>query len=172
VLSALVSADVGVTFRADRPENAYLRIDGVGKLVSGESGDDGTPPDFAWVALDGRGAQGFEASGIVAPGEHTIRAHILMADDSADGYLPLDSDPRTGPLSLHCEVPPGSPSASASPSPSGGVDAATGVPVTPPPTDAADLIAGSWTVSAFLMIVVGLAVIDLAALKVAKARQR
>ena len=27
-----------------RPENAYLRIDGAGKLVSGESGDDGSRP--------------------------------------------------------------------------------------------------------------------------------
>ncbi len=40
-------------FLQTRPENAYIRIDGVGKLVSGLSGNDGTPPDFSWVNPDG-----------------------------------------------------------------------------------------------------------------------
>jgi len=42
-----------------RPENAYLRIGTTGKLVSGESGNNGTPPDFSWVDSDGALALGY-----------------------------------------------------------------------------------------------------------------
>lgn len=170
VLSAMVMAHDGVTLRADRPENAYLRVDEVGKLVSGESGNDGIPPEFSWVARDGDGAQGYEASGVVAPGEHTIRAHVLMVDDSADGYLPLDSDPRNGPLTLTCDEV--APTSSATTSPSGQVEAATGAPITPPPTDASGAIAGSWTLSGLLLVIAGLVAVDLAAMRAARVRNR
>ncbi len=128
VLSVLVLSADGAIFRADFPDNAYVRIDGTGKIVSGESGNDGTPPDFAWVGRDGDAARGFEASAVVAPGEHTIRVHILMFDDSSDGYLTIDSHPRTGPLTLEC------PSDSPSPSetPTGSVGQETGSPSVPP----------------------------------------
>lgn len=173
VLSALVLAADGVSFRADRPENAYVRIDGVGKLVSGESGDDGTPPDFAWVGLDDIAALGYEASGVVAPGEHTIRVHVLMFDDSADGgYLTIDSDPRTGPLTLACDEEEPASSASATPTPTGQVEAATGVPITPPPTDTFGPSSGSWALSGLLLIIAGLAAIDIAAMRAARVRAR
>lgn len=170
VLSAYVQAADGVTFLASRPENAYIRIDGVGKLVSGESGDDGVPPDFAWVGLGDTGATGYEASGVVAPGEHTVRAHVLMVDGSADGYMSLDSDPRTGPLTLDCGGV--APTSSATSSPSGQVEAATGRPITPPPTDASAPTPGTWAMSGLLMVIIGLVVIDLAALKAVRARNR
>ena len=62
VLYGLVLTEDGYGIQQTRPEEAYLRIDGAGKLVSGLSGNDGTPPDFAWVDGDGTLAGGFEAS--------------------------------------------------------------------------------------------------------------
>ncbi len=109
-LYGLVLARTGFQARETRPENAYLRIDGNGKLVSGNSGDDGTPPDFAWVNGDGTLADGYEASGSLAPGTYTLRAHILIADDSADGYTPIDFN---GPLVIGCAVATPTPTATA-----------------------------------------------------------
>jgi hypothetical protein len=151
-LYALVLARDGFQARQTRPENAYLRIDGTGKLVSGLSGDDGTPPDFAWVNGDGTLAAGYEASGSLAPGTYTLRAHILIADDSADGYTPIDSN---GPLVIECAVATPTPTATPTATPKGtpaggGVGPITGTPkpatgnvggvqgrprVTLPPTD-------------------------------------
>ena len=93
--------------RIQQPDAAesYLRIDGVGKLVSGLSGDDGTPPDFAWVDGDGTLASGFEASGSLAPGSYTLRAHVLIDDDSDDTYAPTDTVPREAPLTIECPSP-------------------------------------------------------------------
>lgn len=170
VLSAYVRAEDGVTFLASRPENAFIRIDGAGKLVSGESGNNGVPPDFAWVGLEGTGAFGYEASGVVAPGEHTVRAHVLMVDGSADGYMSLDSDPRTGPLTLNCDVV--APTSSATSSPTGKVEAATGRPPTLPPTDGAAPTPGTWALSGLLMVIIGLVVIDVAAMKAVRVRNR
>ena len=45
---------------------------------------------FAWVNGDGTLADGFEGRRRLAPGSYTLRAHILVADDSADGYTPMD----------------------------------------------------------------------------------
>ena len=125
-LFALVLARDGFQARQTRPENAYLRIDGTGKLVSGLSGNDGTPPDFAWVSGDGTLAAGYEASGSLAPGTYTLRAHVLIADDSADGYTPIDSN---GPLVIECAVATATPTATPG---GGGVGPITGTP-TPKP---------------------------------------
>ncbi len=180
VLSALVTANDGVGFLVNRPENAYVRIDGVSKIVDGESGNDGTPPDFAWVGVDGDSATGYEASGLVEPGEHTIRVHVLMFDDSEDGYLTIDSDPRTGPLTLDCGgvgAATGSPSndpsddPSADPTDPGEVLAATGVPITPPPTDMGDRAAASPLANLWL-VMVGLALINGAVLLRSRGRAR
>ncbi len=88
-----------------RPENAYLRIGTSGKLVSGESGNNGTPPDFAWVNSDGALADGYEVSAPLAPGSYTIRAHVLIPDDSADGYASIDNVSRATPLEIVCTQP-------------------------------------------------------------------
>jgi hypothetical protein len=151
-LYALVLGVDGTQFRQTRPENAYIRIDGAGKSVSGESGNDGTPPDFSWVNPDGTLADGFEASTPLAPGTYTVRAHVLRPDDSSDGYQTVDNIGRADPLELACETatptPTPTPTATATPagtvSPTatprktpdeGGVEGVTSKPhVTLPPT--------------------------------------
>jgi hypothetical protein len=125
-----------------RPENAYLRIDGSGKLVSGESGNDGTPPDFAWVDSDGEFATGYEASGSLAPGSYTIRSHVLIPDDSVDGYASIDNVSRATPLVTECVEPTPTPTATpsatpeptATPTPSGSVEPTATPSATPEPT--------------------------------------
>jgi hypothetical protein len=103
VLYAYVRAVDDGVLRRDRPENAYLRIDGSGKLVSGKSGDDGKAPDFAWVGRSGSGAGGWEASGRLGPGTYRLRAHVLLKWRDADGYLPLDAVPRELKLVIRCD---------------------------------------------------------------------
>jgi hypothetical protein len=135
-LYALVLATDGRKAQQTRPEEAYLRLDGGGKLVSGESGD------FAWVNGDGELADGYEAAGGVSPGSHTLRAHVLIDDESDDGYTPIDANVD---LELVCEepsvvepTPTGDvdPTQGTNPTPTGDVDAATAKPrVTLPPTD-------------------------------------
>ena len=88
-----------------RPENAYLRIGTTGKLVSGESGNNGTPPDFSWVDSDGALALGYEVSAPLAPGSYTIRSHVLIPDDSSDGYASIDNISRATPLEIDCTEP-------------------------------------------------------------------
>ena len=136
VLYALVLAQDGEQGLQTRPEEAYVRIDGAGKLVSGDSGNDGTPPDFAWVNGDGALADGFEASGSVAPGSHTIRAHILIADTSADGYTPMDPIGRTVPLVLECGDVAPTQGTGPTPTPSGDVAPTQGTGPTPTPSEA------------------------------------
>ena len=147
VLAGLVLVKDGEHGQQTRPENAYLRIDGLGKAVSGLSGDDGTPPDFAWVHPDGTFADGFEASLSLAPGTYTIRAHILIDDNTSDGYTSYDTVPRDGPLVLSCTAPSDPVAASelpasggGSPSDDGAVEGVHGTPrITPPPTDTVDV---------------------------------
>lgn len=169
VLAGLVLVADGQHGQQTRPENAYIRIDGAGKAVSGLSGNDGTPPDFAWVRPDGTFADGFEASLALAPGTYTIRAHILIDDDTKDGYTSYDTVPRDGPLVLACEAPSQAASGSelpasndGSPSDDGAVEGVTGTPrITPPPTDTSVVTsaapAGGW-------ISVGLVLVGLGAL--------
>lgn len=142
VLYGLVLTEDGYGIRQTRPEEAYLRIDGAGKLVSGLSGNDGTPPDFAWVDGDGTLAGGFEASASLAPGTYTIRAHILIADDSEDGYTATDTVPHDGPLVIACAqatptptaTPTASPTVTPTPTPTGSVAPTASSTVTPTPT--------------------------------------
>lgn len=102
VLYALVLAQGDEKARQDRPDEAYIRIDGSGKLISATHGNDGTPPDFAWVNGDGTLADGWEGSGPLAAGSYTLRAHVLIADDSADGYTPMDTVGVNVPLEIDC----------------------------------------------------------------------
>jgi hypothetical protein len=95
-LFALVLAVGDEKARQDRPDEAYLRIDSSGKII--KPGD-----DFAWVNGDGTLADGWEGSGELAPGSYTMRAHVLIADDSADGYTPMDPVGRNVPLVIECE---------------------------------------------------------------------
>jgi hypothetical protein len=58
-------------------DNAWIRITELGNapVVDGNSGNDGTPPDFAWT-YDGADLVGYEASFSLAPGTYEIEAHI------------------------------------------------------------------------------------------------
>ena len=96
------ATDGGILLR-DRPENAFLRVNGSGKLVSARSGDDGKAPDFAWVGRSGAGARGWEASGRLRPGTYRLRVHVLLKWRDADGYLPLDAAPRELKLVIRCD---------------------------------------------------------------------
>ncbi len=140
-LFALVLTVDGTTLNTSDPEEAYIRIDGSGKLVSGLSGNNGTPPDFSWVDPKDATANGYEASGKLDPGSYTIRAHALRVADRAEGYDELDNIGRSDPLVIECKKDSPSASVEAStstshdPSPSADVKGATGKPkVTLPPT--------------------------------------
>jgi len=143
VLYGLVLAQNGEKARQDRPDEAYIRIDGAGKLTQPADGNDGTPPDFAWVNGDGTLADGWEASGPLGPGSYTVRAHVLIADDSADGYTPMDIVGQTVPLVIECggeEPTQGTPTPTPTPTPkppAGGVAPTQGSrpAATLPPTD-------------------------------------
>ena len=97
VLYALVLAQGDEKARQTRPDEAYINIDGQQKIQE-------TPAHgkFAWVNGDGTLADGFEGSTPLAPGSHTLRSHVLIADDSEDGYTPMDSVGRFIPLVIEC----------------------------------------------------------------------
>lgn len=134
VLYALVLAEGGEKAKQDRLDEAYIRIDGTGKLISASDGDDGDPPDFAWVNGDGALADGWEGSGALTPGSYSLRAHVLIADDSADGYTPMDTVGREIPLVIDCPEPTPVPTPTPTPAPT---DAVNPTPTpTPAPTDA------------------------------------
>jgi hypothetical protein len=125
---------------------SYLQIDGSGKAVHGGSGNNGTPPDFAFVNPEGDVADGFEASASLGSGSHTLRAHVLIADsDAEDGYVAVDTAGRTVPLDIECqEVQPTATAKPPTPKPTdnGGVAPTTGTHQGPtktlPPTDTLD----------------------------------
>ncbi len=77
------------------------------KVYTGSSGNDGTPPDFAWVGLNGGFAQGYEASFSINPGTYTIVVHV-EADDSS-GTPQTSAFPGfnggSTPLVLDCSSP-------------------------------------------------------------------
>jgi hypothetical protein len=148
VLYGLVLVQGDEQARQDRPDEAYIAIDG-SKIADANHGD------FAWVNGDGTLADGFEASGALEPGSYTLRVHVLVADDSADGYTPMDLIGRNVPLVIECAdvaptqgTPTPTPRAPNNPTPkppSGGVAPTTGTrPVkTLPPTDTIDQSATS-----------------------------
>lgn len=129
--------------RQDRPDEAYISIDGSVEV-------DENSGQFAWVNGNGELADGFEGGTELAPGSYTLRVHVLVADDSADGYTPLDLIGRNVPLEIECAAveptqgtPTPTPQTPSNPTPkppTGGVAPTTGTrPVnTLPPTDTID----------------------------------
>lgn len=95
VLYALVLAQGGEKVQQTRTDEAYINIDG-SKEIDHDTGA------FAWVNGDGTLADGFEGSTALAPGSYTLRSHVLIDDDSADGYTPMDSVGRFIPLEIEC----------------------------------------------------------------------
>ena len=59
----------------------WVALDGIdSKTVNQGSGNDGVPPDFAWIGLSGDGnfADGWEASFSMSPGSHHIWVHASV----------------------------------------------------------------------------------------------
>lgn len=179
VLYALVLAEDGQKILQEDPTGdagdlteSYLQVDGSGKAVHGGSGNNGTPPDFAFVDPDGDVADGFEASASLEPGSHTLRAHALVADDSQeDGYVAIDTAGRTVDLDIECAdvEPTEEPNPTEQPNPTdepnptqkpptGGVQPTTGTRPTRtlPPTDTLDAAAApAMTGAGVILLVLG-----------------
>jgi len=137
-LYALVLAQNGEQVRQKRTDEAYIMIDGK-KIIDSSHGQ------FAWVNGDGDLADGFEGGAGLAAGSYSLRAHVLVADDSLDGYTPMDVIGRNVPLDLECqEVQPTATAKPPTPKPTdnGGVAPTTGTHQGPtktlPPTDTLD----------------------------------
>lgn len=179
VLYALILAEDGQKILQEDPTGdagdlteSYLQVDGSGKAVHGGSGNNGTPPDFAFVDPDGDVADGFEASASLEPGSHTLRAHALVADDSQeDGYVAIDTAGRTVDLDIECAdvEPTEEPNPTEQPNPTdepnptqkpptGGVQPTTGTRPTRtlPPTDTLDAAAApAMTGAGVILLVLG-----------------
>jgi uncharacterized repeat protein (TIGR01451 family) len=109
---ALVLTVTGVPALVE-PDSAWIAIDGeASKVVTGSSGDDGTPPDFAWVdqGFDGNSnhARGWEGSFSLAPGSYKILVHVNVFDDGASQTSAVDrkTDKDGIPLEISCAAPP------------------------------------------------------------------
>jgi hypothetical protein len=80
-LYVLVKTTEGI-YGLSTPEDAWVRdVNGTDKLVTGNSGDDGVPPDFQWINNNGTHNEGFEASITLSPGRYPIEVHINVWDD-------------------------------------------------------------------------------------------
>jgi hypothetical protein len=176
VLYGLVLAQNGEKARQDRPDEAYIAIDG-SKLITPDG-------DFAWVNGDGTLADGWEGAGDLVAGSYTIRAHVLIADDSADGYTPMDIVGRNVPLEIECtdveptdEEPTDEEPTDGNnppPPPGGGVAPTTGTRNDPtlPPTDTVDAAATQSSTGGLALVLVGLAAISGLVLMVTRPRRR
>ena len=81
----------------------FVKING-NKLVQANDGNDGTPPDFAWV-YDGADVIGWEASGTLDPGYYIeFQVHTQVEDGGSQTSSPV---PKKGiPLDICCEECP------------------------------------------------------------------
>ncbi len=102
----LAEPDVEVLDIAD---DAYVKLGNSDKLVDGTSGDDGTPPDFAWV-MDGEQLVGWEASLPFEQGYYdNLNVHTQVSSDG-EAQTSAVAD-RAIPLMIECDVPPSLPEA-------------------------------------------------------------
>jgi hypothetical protein len=88
---------------------AWIAIDTQSnKVVTDGSGNDGTPPDFAWVGQgydgDSTHAQGYEASFYLAPGTYEIIVHVNVFDGGTTQTSGTPGFPSNGPtLDISCD---------------------------------------------------------------------
>ncbi len=180
VLFALVLSQNGERVRQDRTDEAYVRIDGAGKLID-PSGD------FAWVNGDGTLADGWEGAGELAPGSYTLRAHVLVADDSADGYTPMDVIGRDVDLVIECgdvgptqgtNNPPTDPPGGQTQPPGGGggVGPTTGTNTggrTLPPTDTIDgTVTSQPGIAGLMAVLIGLGALSVGLITLSRGRRK
>jgi hypothetical protein len=108
ILYVLVLGADGVPVLA-QPADAYVKILELGDspVVGGNSGNDGTPPDFSWVDLgydgDGSHARGWEGSFSIAQGDYTINAHTQVLDDGSSQTSAVAN--RAYGFTLQCTPP-------------------------------------------------------------------
>jgi hypothetical protein len=82
--------------------DAFVKLGNSITLVNGNSGDDGTAPDFQWVGLNGDSALGWEASAIIAPGNYTnLNVHTNVWDEDHNSQTSAVAG-RSIELDLNC----------------------------------------------------------------------
>ena len=102
---ALVLAEPDVEIIANLLDDSYIKIIESGissKVVDGNSGNDGTPPDFEWVrlVLDGMRADGWEASFPLDPGSYEINVHTQIINGQGETSA---VEGRAIPLVIQCD---------------------------------------------------------------------
>lgn len=97
-LYVLVLAEQGVPV-LPQADDAFVKLGNATKLVDGNSGNDGVPPDFSWIVEGENGTYvGFEASAPLPPGSYpNLNVHVQVFDDDesqtsavADRAIQLD----------------------------------------------------------------------------------
>ncbi len=104
-LYVLVLAENGYEIMANKPEDNWVKIYDIrpSPLVDGHSGDDGTPPDFAWVNRSGNVAEGWEASITLVPGTYKeLEVHAQIVGDGNDGRTSSTGKKERIQLTLTC----------------------------------------------------------------------
>ncbi len=110
-LYILVRSRPNVPILAESIKGAWVAIDRISKKqVNAGAGNDGVPPDFAWIGLtetpNGKVAYGFEASIHLDPGSYTLIAHVDVLDDDSIQTSGTVGSPKRGiPLTVDCAVP-------------------------------------------------------------------
>ena len=104
----LVLTEEGVpALAAGWESSAWAAIDTISnKVYTGNSGDDGIPPDFEWVGLSGDGltADGYEASFALDPGTYTLIVHVEVFDDADSQTSATVGFPKDGvALEIVCD---------------------------------------------------------------------
>ncbi|MBN2005123.1 MAG: hypothetical protein JXA21_17320, partial [Anaerolineae bacterium] len=132
-LYVMVLAVPGVMLLVE-PDDAFVKLGNTVKLVDGNSGDDGVPPDFAWIGLDGDQALGWEASMPLAIGTYTnLNVHTQVFDDGEAQTSAVEG--RAIGLEILCEPTPGStPDPTVTPDPTLTPEPTPEPTVTPEPT--------------------------------------
>ena len=86
-LYIMVKAEPGIPILDNPLDEHYVKLGKSDKLVDAGSGNDGTPPDFAWIGLneDGTEAQGWEASTLLDKSVYdNFNVHTQVFDDGEE----------------------------------------------------------------------------------------
>ena len=134
-LYALVLAANGVTIDAQPADSAFIKLGNSHKLVDGNAGNDGTPPDFAWIGRHGDAAQGWEASVKLAPASYAdLNVHTNVQGGKTSAVVG-----RAIALTISCPIPTATPEPPTAtpepPTPTNTPEPPTATPTPDPPTE-------------------------------------